>query len=42
MKENKCDCGCINTEHIKLANKLTKYKINIKTMSQINAEGNKN
>ncbi|MBE5739053.1 MAG: helix-turn-helix transcriptional regulator [Clostridiales bacterium] len=22
MKENKCDCGCINTEHIKLANKL--------------------
>ena len=22
MRENKCDCGCINTEHISIANKL--------------------
>lgn len=27
--------------NIKLANRLTKYKINVKTMEQINAEGNK-
>ena len=27
--------------NIRLASRLTKYKINIKTMEQINAEGNK-